>query len=82
MNPRHFPMTGQPIVRLGQGALHSFTLPRNASAQICARSGTCWITVEGDAEDHVLRAGETVCLCGSGRVIIEPLGGAAAFELC
>ena len=42
-------------------------------APVCVRvqRGTAWVTEEGDAADHVLRAGEVYCVHGGGLVVIE-----------
>lgn len=46
---------------------------RGASGGACVRvqCGTAWVTEEGDAQDHVLRAGEAHRVQGRGLVVIE-----------
>ena len=41
--------------------------------RICCRAGLCWVTLEGDSRDHILRAGSSFEISRSGRVLLTAL---------
>jgi hypothetical protein len=48
-------------------------LPAGA-AELAVMRGVVWLTQEGDRADHLVAAGETLRLRGTGSVVIEALG--------
>lgn len=52
-------------------------LPRDAVAITCLR-GTAWVTVEGDAEDRFLEAGQRRVLPRDRRVVMQAIGARGA----
>lgn len=46
-----------------------------------ATRGRVWVTIEGDATDHVLAAGEALALPGHRHVIVEALDAGANCQL-
>ena len=43
-----------------------------SAGEVIVKSGRVWLTREGDADDHVLEAGQRVCLDAGGAVVLEP----------
>ncbi|SEU00563.1 DUF2917 domain-containing protein [Stigmatella erecta] len=62
-------------VTLPLGELWSHRLRRPGASLRC-HEGCVWLTREGDGCDHVLRAGEALCLEGPGLVVVQALGPA------
>jgi hypothetical protein len=44
--------------------------PGTKAREVLCQAGLCWVTQEGDPEDHVLRAGETLHLHPRGKVVV------------
>jgi len=52
------------------------SLPTGRARTVSCRSGWLWLTRQGDAEDHVLVAGESLSLPAAGKVVLScPQGG-------
>lgn len=59
-------------VRLARGALWSHRVHSRGLTLTC-HEGWVWLTREGDAQDHVLAAGDTVLLDQPGLVVVQAL---------
>jgi hypothetical protein len=46
-------------------------------ARVLCRTGTLWVTQEGERKDAVVRAGEALTISRSGRTVISALEGAS-----
>ncbi|EAU63745.1 DUF2917 domain-containing protein [Stigmatella aurantiaca] len=66
-------------VTLSLGGLWSHRM-RAAGFSLLCHEGSVWLTREGDACDHVLKAGEALRVEGPGLVVVQALG-AARFSL-
>jgi hypothetical protein len=66
-------------VTLTRGALWSHRV-RSCGLTFTCHEGWVWLTREGDLEDHVLAAGDTVWLGEPGLVVVQALRP-ASFEL-
>jgi len=66
-----------PVWSLAKGQLRSVLLAEGEHRQIEVLHGECWITMEGDANDYVLSAKESLKFNGPGLVLIEALSGSA-----
>ncbi|MDB6154690.1 MAG: hypothetical protein JWL90_3143 [Chthoniobacteraceae bacterium] len=64
------------------GAVRSLHLGASETLRVAILSGASWITLEGDAEDHVLFAGSHRTFIGPGRLVVEALhaGTSLRFE--
>jgi hypothetical protein len=72
---------GRPGTALARGEVSRLRLA--AGAQLCALEGVIWLTVPGDARDHILHAGATWSPAAPVTVVtvvIEAVGGAARFS--
>ncbi len=47
-----------------------------SGTRICCQAGLCWVTLEGDSRDHILRAGSSFEIRSSGRVLVTALSPA------
>lgn len=47
-----------------------------AGVRIVARSGSFWVTQDGDRRDVVLEAGDSVVVAGTARVVVQALSAA------
>jgi hypothetical protein len=65
-------------IRLRRGEVRRLRLA--PGAQLCAQEGVLWLTVRGDARDHILRAGQAWSADAAATVVIEAVGGAARFS--
>lgn len=65
---------------LNEGDLVSQDLKEEESFEISLIAGQAWITLEGDAEDYIVRVPKSLHLMGPGRVVIEALEDAT--EIC
>lgn len=54
------------------GGLWSGIARRGMRLRCCA--GVAWVTVAGDARDHILEAGQGVVLRSGGRLVVQALG--------
>ena len=54
-----------------QELLNLGTMPRNT--QLFCRSGTCWLTLSGDARDHLLRQGQQFTSRQRGHLLVTAL---------
>lgn len=61
-----------PVLALAPGELHG--RHRAAGSRLEVQAGRLWLTEEGDADDHVLEAGQSHVVRGTGRVLAEALG--------
>lgn len=66
-------------VSLKEGTLWSHQVGASHHLFTC-REGQLWLTREGDAEDHILAAGDTLRLDQPGLLVVQALGP-ASFEL-
>jgi hypothetical protein len=66
-------------VTLARGALWSYRV-RSSGLTLTCQEGGVWLTREGDAEDHVLSAGDTLRLDTPGLVVVQALSS-VRFEL-
>ncbi len=55
-------LTGKDLFRLSGDA---------RGAQIASAGGTLWVTQQGDAQDYLLRPGETVKITRKGMVLVQ-----------
>lgn len=67
-------------IRLAAGELHVMRLAADETVALRIRSGELWVTLEGDATDHLLGSGDVFRAEGPGLLVAEALGGAVAFE--
>ncbi len=47
-----------------------------SGTRICCQAGLCWVTLEGDSRDYILRAGSSFEIHSSGRVLVTALSPA------
>ena len=60
-----------PVLALEPGQV--VTLDDAAGTRIVARSGIVWVTEEGDRDDHIVAAGETLVVTHAGRTLVQAL---------
>ena len=60
-----------PVLALEPGQV--VTLEDAAGTRIEARSGTVWVTQEGDIADHIVTPGETLVVMHDGRTLVQAL---------
>ena len=60
-----------PVLALEPGQV--VTLDDAAGTRIYARSGTVWVTEEGDRDDHIVATGETLVVSHNGRTLVQAL---------
>ena len=58
---------------LGKGQLRSLNLAEGEQLTVQTIRGECWVTQEGDANDHVLIADDHRTFCGPGLLVVEAL---------
>lgn len=68
------------VSAIGVGAGECLRLEAAKGVQLRARSGTLWITVDGDVRDFVLEAGQRLTLDSDATVLISALHGTAVVE--
>lgn len=61
-------------VHLAKGEIHTLDL-NSDSQEITVRSGSFWITCEGEGRDHLLKAGESLRVSTEGTTVVEALHG-------
>jgi len=59
-------------IRLAKRELNTLDLDADVQ-EITARSGSFWITREGEGKDHLLKAGESLRVSAEGITVIEAL---------
>jgi hypothetical protein len=69
MEPVLIPVGAPMRLKLGKGS------------RVAAARGAIWLTVAGDPRDYVLHEGREFVAPGTAEVMVEALGGAAAFSL-
>lgn len=67
------PTSKSPIVHLERGSIFSKAMEEGERVSVTVTAGHAWITMEGDAEDHVLTARESREFTGPGLLVIEGL---------
>ena len=60
-----------PVLALEPGQV--VTLDDAAGTRIHARSGTVWVTEEGDSDDHIVAPGQTLVVARGGRTLVQAL---------
>ena len=60
-----------PVLALEAGQV--VTLDDAAGTRIEARSGTVWVTEEGDRDDHIVAPGQTLVVRNGGRTLVQAL---------
>ncbi len=60
-----------PMLALEAGQV--LTLDDARGTSILARSGTVWITEEGDRVDHIVAAGDVLVVASPGRTVVQAL---------
>ena len=60
-----------PVLALAAGQV--LTLDDAAGLRILARSGTVWVTEEGDPRDHIVRPGDTLIVARGGRTVVQAI---------
>jgi len=60
-----------PVLALEPGQV--VTLDDAAGTRICARSGTVWVTEEGDRDDHIVTPGQCLVVERDGRTLVQAL---------
>ena len=61
----------KPVLALETGQM--VTLDDAAGTRIEARSGTVWVTEEGDNTDHIVAPGETLVITHDGRTLVQAM---------
>lgn len=77
--PRQVP--GALTMQLGRGDIFSKMLERGECLAVTVTSGQAWITLEGDAEDHVLGPQEMRVFHGPWLLVMEGLEMGAGVEV-
>ena len=60
-----------PLLALEAGQV--VTLDDAQGTRIVARSGTVWVTEEGENRDHIVGPGDALVLARSGRTVVQAL---------
>ena len=60
-----------PLISLEPGQV--VTLDDAQGTRIVARSGTVWVTEEGEARDHIVGPGDALVVARAGRTIVQAL---------
>jgi hypothetical protein len=60
-----------PVLALDMGEV--ITLDDAAGVRIQARTGTVWVTEEGDLKDHIIGAGDAFVISRRGRTLVQAL---------
>lgn len=72
--------TRSAVLQLPQG--QPLRLTRGSGTRLHATAGSLWITIDGDAQDHVLAQGESLLIDSAEPVLITALGGRASVAVC
>lgn len=75
------PAPKAPTVHLERGSVFSRPLEDGERLTVQVTSGHAWITMEGDARDHVLTSNDEREFAGPGLLVIEGLEQGARVEL-
>ncbi|MGV3755805.1 MAG: DUF2917 domain-containing protein [Verrucomicrobiota bacterium] len=70
--PRYTATKNCHSIRLAKGELHTLDLD-SAVQEITVRSGSFWITREGEGKDYLLKTGESLRVPAEGMTVIEAL---------
>ncbi len=68
------------VMSLARRETFSRRLEEGDALRLRVVSGMLWVTLEGDAEDHVLEAGDFRRFDGPGLCVIEAVEGDAEFD--
>ena len=60
-----------PVLALEPGQV--VTLDDAVGTRIEARSGTVWVTEEGDRDDHIVSQGQSLVVTRAGRTLVQAL---------
>lgn len=60
-----------PVLALEPGQV--VTLDDAAGTRIVARSGTVWVTEEGNRDDHIVAPGQSLVVTRDGRTLVQAL---------
>ncbi len=60
-----------PVLALAAGQI--LTLDDAAGLRILARSGTVWVTEEGNPDDHIVGPGDTLIVAHPGRTLVQAI---------
>jgi DUF2917 family protein len=63
-----------PLLSLEAGQV--VTLDDARGARILSRTGTVWVTEEGDSRDHIVGPGDTLIVAHPGRTVVQALKAA------
>ena len=63
------------IIHLPKRNAGAIDLAEDEQVRLVLESGTAWVTLEGDAEDHMLVKEDRARFSGPGRLVIESLEG-------
>lgn len=55
--------------------------PSGPAGRLCVHDGTVWLTVDGEADDHVLEGGQCIDLPPRRHALLQPLGDHARVSL-
>ena len=64
-------LVNAPVLELAEGQV--VTLVDAEGTRILPQRGQVWITQEGDREDHIVAAGETLVVLRPGRTVVQAL---------
>lgn len=79
--PSWKPTPKSPTVQLERGCIFSKLLANGEHVYVAVTSGHAWITLEGDAQDHVLTSHEKREFSGPGLLVIEGLEQGARVQM-
>jgi hypothetical protein len=66
--------TSKPLLALEPGQV--LTLDDAQGTRIVARSGTVWVTEEGEGRDHIVGPGDALIVARPGRTVVQALRSA------
>ena len=69
------------VSAIGVGADKCLRFDSMKDVQLRARSGTLWITVDGDLRDFVLERGQQITIDRDATVLVSAMHGAAVIEV-
>jgi hypothetical protein len=75
------PASKAPSVQLERGSVFSKPLEKGERLSVTVMYGHAWITMEGDAQDHVLTSHEEREFAGPGLLVLEGLEQGARIRL-